>query len=203
MPLEYIEQSTKKLNYFFVATPFDIKNKFKIIKKKKIILSFGKLFISIIGESHLLKFENADVCLTEILACIKNKYYLNKISINSFSLAGIKKNLVYKYKNKDFSYSFCIKKEKAGYPLINKLFSKIKKGCSDNNLLFEWYDKNKAGYTVPSFTFIKYKFLSGNLVKINTLHFYKKEFFLISTVSYIKIKFRPKAYKTKDETTVK
>jgi hypothetical protein len=179
--LKYINQSTDDLTYLFAIKPINIKNNFKIIRRKKYVSALGKLELLIIGESHAVSFKSKNINLTEILACVKNKY-LYQISQKNISIKNLRKKITYKYKNIFFDYSFFAEKTKISSSSAIKILANFKTDMNDNKLFFEWQDKK-----FPSFTFMEYKIYKDNLFRINTSHFYKNDSMIISTVSTFRI----------------
>ncbi len=180
--LRYINQSTDDLVYLFAVNPVNVENNFKIIRRKKYVFASGKLELSIIGESHAVRFRNKDINLTEILACVKNKY-LYQISQKSIPIKDSKKNVIYKYKNIFFDYNCFIKKIKISPMAANKILANFKSNSGENKLFFEWNDKQSS-----SFTFMEYKVCRRNYLRISTAHFYRDDSSLVSTSSSIKLK---------------
>lgn len=185
MPLKFKTNSSKRLNYLFIASPLPVAGHFKIIKQQRYSGAFGRLAVYIIGESHAVQIKNKFCALTEVLAYI-GKHNLRSINGKKILLIPVKRSFSYRHENECLRYRIRIKKDKVTSRKIHRLLSEIKR--YPGHKLFIAWPGNKSLPLPPSFTFISYAVRKNSSVKITTRHFYNNEFILVTSYSKITIK---------------
>ncbi len=69
---DYVDQSAKDLR-FTLALEAVNERQFTVLRRRRLIVSWGFVEMGIIGESHFLIFHAGDITISEIFACIEVK----------------------------------------------------------------------------------------------------------------------------------